>query len=61
MLLTLAIVGVVAPGICLVLRVKRLRDQRQMEKHSISAEELTHCWPQIKRCSCLMFASRWTC
>lgn len=40
MLLTLAVVGVVALGICLVLRVKRLRDQRQMEKHSISAEEL---------------------
>lgn len=40
MLLALAVVGVVALGICLVLRVKRLRDQRQMEKHSISAEEL---------------------
>jgi len=40
MLLTLAVVGVVALGICLVLRVKRLRDQRQMGKHSISAEEL---------------------
>jgi len=40
MLLTLAVVGVVALGISLVLRVKHLRDQRQMEKHSISAEEL---------------------
>ena len=40
MLLTLAVVGVVALGISLVLRVKHLREQRQMEKHSISAEEL---------------------
>jgi rhodanese-related sulfurtransferase len=40
MLLALAVVAVVALGICLVLRVKRLRDQREMEKHSISAEEL---------------------
>jgi len=36
----LAVVSVAALGISLVLRVKRLRDQRQMEKHSISAEEL---------------------
>jgi rhodanese-related sulfurtransferase len=43
MLLTLAVVGVVAVvavGISLVIRVKRRRDQRQMEMHSISAEEL---------------------
>jgi rhodanese-related sulfurtransferase len=40
MLLTLAVVSVVALGISLVVRVKRLKDQRQMEKHSISAEEL---------------------
>jgi hypothetical protein len=40
MLWALAVVSVAALGISLVLRVKRLRDQRQMEKHSISAEEL---------------------
>jgi hypothetical protein len=43
MLLTLAVVGVVALGISLVVRVKRRRDQRDMEQHSITAEEL-HGW-----------------
>ncbi len=41
MLLTLAVVGVVvALGILLVVRMKRRRDQRVMEQHSITAEEL---------------------
>jgi rhodanese-related sulfurtransferase len=40
MLLALAVVSVATLGISLALRVKRLRDRRQMEKHSISAEEL---------------------
>jgi rhodanese-related sulfurtransferase len=43
MLLTLAgvgIVGVVALGIFLVVRVKRRRDRRDLEQHSITAEEL---------------------
>jgi rhodanese-related sulfurtransferase len=40
MLLALAAVSVATLGIFLVLRDKRLRDQRQIEKHSISAEEL---------------------
>lgn len=40
MLLTLAVVGAVTLGIVLVVRVKRRRDQRQMEQHSITAEEL---------------------
>jgi rhodanese-related sulfurtransferase len=40
MLLALAVVSVATLGIFLVLRDKRLRDQRQIEKHSISAEEL---------------------
>lgn len=40
MLLALAGVSVATLGIFLVLRHKRLRDQRQIEKHSISAEEL---------------------
>ena len=37
MLLTL---GVVAFAVSLVVRVKRRRDQREMDQHSISAEEL---------------------
>ncbi|MGC2790460.1 MAG: rhodanese-like domain-containing protein, partial [Candidatus Sulfotelmatobacter sp.] len=40
MLLTLAVVGVVAFGISLVVRVKRRRDQRELEQHSITADEL---------------------
>jgi rhodanese-related sulfurtransferase len=40
MLLTLAVVGVVALGISLGVRVKRRRDQHEMEQHSITAEEL---------------------
>jgi rhodanese-related sulfurtransferase len=40
MLLTLAVVSVVALGISLVVRVKRRRDQRDMEQHSITAEDL---------------------
>jgi len=40
MLLTLAVVGVVAFAVSLVVRVKRRRDQREMDQHSISAEEL---------------------
>jgi rhodanese-related sulfurtransferase len=40
MLLALAVVSVATLGISLLVRVKRLREQRQMEKHSISAEEL---------------------
>jgi hypothetical protein len=40
MLLTLAVVGVVALGISLVIRVKRRRDQRDMEQHSITADDL---------------------
>jgi hypothetical protein len=43
MLLTLAVVGVVgvlALGISLVVRVKRRRDQRDLEQHSITADEL---------------------
>lgn len=40
MLWTLAVVGVVTLGIVLVVRVKRRRDQRQMEQRSITAEEL---------------------
>jgi rhodanese-related sulfurtransferase len=40
MLLTLAVVSVVALGISLVVRVKRRRDQRDMEQHSITAENL---------------------
>jgi rhodanese-related sulfurtransferase len=40
MLLTLAVVAVAALGISLVVGVKRRRGQRQMEKHSITAEEL---------------------
>ena len=40
MLLTLVVVGVVALGISLLIRVKRRRDQRDMEQHSITAEEL---------------------
>ncbi len=43
MLLTLAVVGilgVVACGISLVVRVKRQRERRDMEQHSITAEEL---------------------
>ena len=40
MLLALAVVSVATLGISLALRVKRLRDRRQMEKHSISTEEL---------------------
>ena len=40
MLLTLAVMGIVALGISLVVRVKRRRDQREIEQHSITAEEL---------------------
>ena len=40
MLLTLAVVGVVALGVFLFFRLKRRRDQREMEQHSITAEEL---------------------
>ncbi len=40
MLLTLAVVGIVALGISIVLRLMRRRDQRVMEQHSITAEEL---------------------
>ena len=40
MLWTLAVVGVVALGISLVVHVKRQRDQREMEQHSVTAEEL---------------------
>jgi hypothetical protein len=40
MLLALAVVGVVALGISLVVRVKRRRDQHEMDQHSISEEEL---------------------
>ena len=40
MLLTLAVVSVVALGMSLVVRVKRRRDQRDMEQHSITAEDL---------------------
>jgi rhodanese-related sulfurtransferase len=40
MLLALVVVGVVALGISLVVRVKRRRDQHEMDQHSISAEEL---------------------
>jgi hypothetical protein len=40
MLLTLAVVGVVALGISLVIRVKRRRDQHDMEQHSITADDL---------------------
>ncbi len=43
MLLTLAVVGVlgvVAFGISLVVRVKRRSSQREMEQHSITADEL---------------------
>jgi rhodanese-related sulfurtransferase len=43
MLMTLAVVGVVALGISLGVRVKRRRDQHEMEQHSITAEEL-HTW-----------------
>jgi len=40
MLLTLAVVSIVALGMSLVVRVKRRRDQRDMEQHSITAEDL---------------------
>jgi rhodanese-related sulfurtransferase len=40
MLLTVAVVGVVVLGISLVVRVRRRRDQREMEQHSITAEGL---------------------
>jgi rhodanese-related sulfurtransferase len=43
MLLTLAVVGIVgvlALGTSLVVRVKRRKDQRDMEQHSITADEL---------------------
>jgi|SRR5579863_3760964 len=40
MLLTLAVVGVVALGISLVVRWKRRRDQRDLEQHSITADDL---------------------
>jgi len=39
---TLSVVGVAALALCLaiVLRIKRLKDQSEMEQHSITAEEL---------------------
>jgi rhodanese-related sulfurtransferase len=40
MLLTLAVVGVVALGISLLVRVRRRRDQHEMDQHSISAGQL---------------------
>jgi len=40
MLLTLAVVSVVALGISLVVRWKRRRDQRDLEQHSITADDL---------------------
>jgi len=40
MLLTLVVVGVVAFGISLIVLLKRRRAQREMEQHSITAEEL---------------------
>jgi len=40
MLLTLAVVSIVALAMSLVVRVKRRRDQRDMEQHSITAEDL---------------------
>ncbi|MGB8581526.1 MAG: rhodanese-like domain-containing protein [Candidatus Sulfotelmatobacter sp.] len=40
MLLTLVVVGVVILGISLVVRLNRRKDQRQLERHSITAEEL---------------------
>jgi len=42
MSLTLSLMGiaVLAMSLVFVLRVKRLKDQREMEQHSITAEEL---------------------
>jgi rhodanese-related sulfurtransferase len=40
MLFTVAVVAVVVVGVFLIVRVKRQSDQRELERHSITAEEL---------------------
>jgi len=63
MLLTLTAICVAVALLLLsvVLRIKRTSDQREMEQHSITAEELHSLLASNPDVLLLMFASRSTC
>jgi hypothetical protein len=61
MVLTAVCIAVAVLSLVLVLRMKRMRDQRELDEHSITAEELHSLLTSNQDVLLLMFASRPTC
>src|SRR5437016_10752822 len=61
MFLTLTAICVVALCLLIVIWIKRTRDRRNLELHSITPEALHTLLISNKRCFSSMFASRSTC